>query len=138
MKYTQKYYKKYPFTSLKKSQNSFIFTYGLDVASTWRIKLIWNPRLNHSDLHKSLFHSLCPLLMLTLRQSHVGCTQGLLYDPSGMYHADKYFLLLNTNSSVTIEFHKIIKKKIQTKDTLRSHLQVAYLIILTMMCAGYK
>lgn len=48
--------------------------------------------------------------MLTLRQSHVGCTQGLLYDPSGMYHADKYFLLLNTNSSVTTEFHKIIKK----------------------------
>ena len=76
--------------------------------------------------------------MLTLRQSHVGCTQGLLYDPSGMYYADKYFLLLNTNSSVTTEFHKIIKKKIQTKDTLRSHLQVAYLIILTMMCAGYK
>lgn len=95
----------------KKSQNSFIFTYGLDVASTWRIKLIWNPRLNHSDLHKSLFHSLCPLLMLTLCQSYVGCTQGLLYDPSGMYQADQYFLVLNTSSCVITECHKIIKKK---------------------------
>jgi len=101
--------KKHPFTSLKKkSQNSFIFTYGFDVASTSRIKLIWNPRLSHSDLHKSLFHSLCPLLVLTLCQSHVGCTQGLLYDPSGMYQADKYFLLLNTNSCIITECHKII------------------------------
>lgn len=75
--------------------------------------------------------------MLTLCQSLVGCTQGLLYDPSGMYHANKYFLLLNTNSSVIIECHKIIFKKFR-KDILRSHLQVACLIILTMMYAGYE
>lgn len=111
-KHTHKtpHYKKHPFTSLKKPQTSELihFTYGLDVASTGRIKLIWNPRLNHSDLHKSLFRSLCPLLMLTLCQSHVGCAQGLLYDPSGMYQADKHVLLLNTNSCVIIKCHKII------------------------------
>lgn len=57
-----------------------------------------------------------------------------------MYQADKYFLLLNTNSGIITKYHKIIQKELRQERSLKkpSSKQVGYFIKLTLAHIGYK